>query len=60
MDERKMRKIIAPDGYIYRKGEMYASVIYPLPSQDVSEYELVALEEYEKIMALQESEEIQE
>ena len=52
----KPRKIVAPDGYIYRKGDTYASVIYPLPSQDVSDYELITIEEYEAKKALEESE----
>jgi hypothetical protein len=56
MFERKPRKIVAPDGYIYRKGEMYATVIYPLPSQDVSDYELVPIEEYEATLVTEETE----
>jgi hypothetical protein len=54
MFEIKPRKIVAPDGYIYRKGEMYATVIYPLPSQDVSDYELISIEEYEALTAIEE------
>ena len=48
MFEIKPRKIVAPDGYMYRKGDEFVKTIYPLPSQDVSDYELVTVEEYER------------
>lgn len=56
MFERKPRKIVAPDGYIYRKGDDFARVIYPLPSQSIAEYELVTIEEYEARMVAEEEE----
>ena len=60
MFERKPRKIVAPDGYMYRKDDEYVKAIYPLPSQDVSGYELVPVEEYESILSEQEPKEIEE
>lgn len=54
MFEIEPRKVVAPDGYIYRKADTYASVIYPLPSQDVSDYELMTIEEYEALTAIEE------
>ena len=54
MFERKPRKIVAPDGYIYRKGDEFVKTIYPLPSQSIAEYSLVPIEEYEAVMKAQE------
>ena len=56
MFEIKPRKIVAPDGYMYRKGDEYVKAIYPLPSQDVSDYELVPVEEYEATLVTEETE----
>ena len=56
MFERKPREIAAPDGYMYRKGDEYVKAIYPLQSQDVSDYELVPVEEYEATLVTGETE----
>ena len=54
MFEVKPRKVVAPDGYIYHKDGVFASTIYPRPSQDVSDYELMTIEEYEALTAIEE------
>ena len=54
MFEKKERKYIAPEGYLYHKDGRYAEVIYPLPSQSIAEYDLVTVAEYEEIMKAQE------
>ena len=56
MFERKIRKIVAPDGYMYRKGDEFVKSIYPLPSQDVSDYVLVPVEEYEATLVKEDEE----
>lgn len=56
MYEKKERKYVAPEGYLYHKDGRYVEVVYPLTNQSINDYELVTIEEYEARMVAEEEE----
>lgn len=56
-DKIKLDKHTAPSGYMYHKDGRYVSTVYLAPNMSIKDYELVTVEEYEKIRAEEDTEE---